>query len=1411
MFGRHDLASPSRIKALKIASCAILASLLVVCAQVVLLKAGSVRAQGTLDVCSGCTYEGIQEAIDAADPGDTIRVAQGVYTENLVITKSLTLLGGFESAGWTRDIEVYETTIGGNRSGSVISVTNGCSTTIDGFTVTGGDAPKGAGVYVDRASVSITRNRIEDNVAWFIERPITITEPLRAGDTEVNGVCDPDVVSVVDVWDWTTGSNIGYAYPEADGSFSADLWEGLVEGHIIWACDRYGCDKALVEASLGEGTVAGDMSETALGADTVTPPGMWFNSQRDTNGESVRPALAGGAASTLGQGDELLMGGGGIYLVDSTAVITGNAIVNNTARDFGGGIYAEHSSLVVLANDVISNSAGAIVPYSWAGGFGGGIAVSGESQFTISSNYVGENVILRGGGGIFITDSMGSLVGNEIAANASHHNSAWACGGGVYVENCSPVIEGNQIISNSLGTESFPTYECAYGGGLYLLGSSSLVTDNDILGNVVVVHWSGWTTGQGGGIHVQQDPNYGYPDSCVDSWQKDSGRESWPIVANNRLVGNRIERPVGGQWDTAGAGTGGGISVWGSSVSLLDNRVTDNWTGADGGGVSVLSWRYPLGECTVVISGNQVADNRSSNSEWFGAGGLLVGATTGTVQRNLIVGNEGSLAGGLYVAGDWMAVEGNEIRGNRSAGVGGLAAGDDSAETIISENLVLENEGVVGGMDLMEGSFVVSHNRVLSNTGQFAGGVGTEFSGTHVLMDANEVMGNRSRGLGGGMGISPGTVFTLTNNTIADNSAEEMGGGIYISDSQGSLVNNTIAQNEEGAGEGVYLDGTAEATILNNIIVSHTYGIYNAGSGTPDVTYNDVWGNSVGDYYGVAPGTGNISSDPRFVDPDSWDYHLWLYSPAVDAGHPDEDLAPAWDIDGDPRPLGSGVDMGADEVPFEVWVWKTDQPDPVLPGGLLTYTVRLFNVSWESYGGLVVTDRVPVNTSMYWASADGEETGGVVSWAIGSLGVGEMVSRTMVVEVDEGLTDGSVIDNAAYGASSEDLTRPVMGVPVQTRVGVPLLEISKVGEPDPVRAGTALTYTLEVKNNGGMRATGLEIWDMVPENTQFSWASDGGEETGGVVSWTVAELGSGNSIERTTVVTVQEEVADGTWIENVEYGVQCDEVPEPVMGPLVSTTVGVPVLAIEKSDEPDPVMPGEELTYTIVVTNDGGWETAGVVITDRIPVGTVFHSASDGGGVMGDVVSWTLPFLEAGGSVQRTMVVTVSDGLSDGTVIENDDYGVKSEDTEAVMGASVSTLVGLPVLSIGKEVEPELAFPGGEVEYMIIVNNEGHHAATWLVITDRVPVDAGFAWVLDGGELAGDEVRWTGLTVGPGESVTVHWGATVTDDLLVPEVVNESYGVLCLEVPEAVTGEAVHTPILRHKVLLPLGMKKRLQ
>ena len=150
----------------------------------------------------------------------------------------------------------------------------------------------------------------------------------------------------------------------------------------------------------------------------------------------------------------------------------------------------------------------------------------------------------------------------------------------------------------------------------------------------------------------------------------------------------------------------------------------------------------------------------------------------------------------------------------------------------------------------------------------------------------------------------------IANNLIAWNN----GSGIYASNSNPLILNNSIWINYGGNGIAVF--NSSDPTIANNIITSNGFiGIHADSLDASQNTHNDVWGNGYSDYYGTSAGLGSISKDPRFAS--VFDAHLLCSSPAINAG--DNNWSPTDDYDGNPRPIGSIVDMGAYEKQSDLY------------------------------------------------------------------------------------------------------------------------------------------------------------------------------------------------------------------------------------------------------------------------------------------------------------------------------------------------------------------------------------------------------------------------------------------------------------------------------------------------------------
>lgn len=183
-------------------------------------------------------------ALGQAENGDTILVATGTYTENLVITKTITLKGGYEPVAWSRCLRGCVTAIDGNLSGRVIEMQTTLSetTVIDGFTITHGDG----GISTLLSSVAILNSRIVDNHTTgggggirIDHSFVTITNSLIANNTAalwdgamriVSTVAIPGPHSEVTI---NSSSIVNNRAPERNG-IACSLSSCEVVNSIVW-------------------------------------------------------------------------------------------------------------------------------------------------------------------------------------------------------------------------------------------------------------------------------------------------------------------------------------------------------------------------------------------------------------------------------------------------------------------------------------------------------------------------------------------------------------------------------------------------------------------------------------------------------------------------------------------------------------------------------------------------------------------------------------------------------------------------------------------------------------------------------------------------------------------------------------------------------------------------------------------------------------------------------------------------------------------------------------------------------------------------------------------------------------------------------------------------------------------------
>ncbi len=426
-------------------------------------------------------------------------------------------------------------------------------------------------------------------------------------------------------------------------------------------------------------------------------------------------------------------------------------------------------------------------------------------------------------------------------------------------------------------------------------------------------------------------------------------------------------------------------------------------------------------------------------------------------------------------------------------------------------------------------------------------------------------------------------------------------------------------------------------------------------------------------------------------------------------------------------PLVDEADLG---------ISKSGSPDIVIAGELLTYTLTISNSGLVSATNVVVTDTLPVSLTVANVSTSlGEvcsESPPIVC-QLGTMEVAATVWLTIETTVD---TDASgILHNMAQVGSDATESNTINNTYLldTTVNGSADLAITKSDEPDPTSAGGNVTFTLTILNNGPSDAVDVVVTDTLPISTTLVEAtpSQGPSCTeGDTVTCNLGPLSVGN--EATVIIEVFVDEAFAGLLQNDAEVSSSTPDPESGNNATSEDTAVDPIvdLSISKSSDPETAIAGEDLTYHLMVTNNGLFPATNVLVTDTLPVATsiITATASQGSGCsLGNVVTCTLGTLAAGASAPITIEVTV-DSSALGTLdnrAETSTDTPESDDTNN--DAEISTTVNTSVdLSIGKVADPDPAVAGGLLTYNIVINNEGPSDAAEVTITDTLPLSTTF-------------------------------------------------------------------------------------
>lgn len=358
---------------------------------------------------------------------------------------------------------------------------------------------------------------------------------------------------------------------------------------------------------------------------------------------------------------------------------------------------------------------------------------------------------------------------------------------------------------------------------------------------------------------------------------------------------------------------------------------------------------------------------------------------------------------------------------------------------------------------------------------------------------------------------------------------------------------------------------------------------------------------------------------------------------------------------------------------------KTIDNDSPNFGDKVSYTVTVTNGEFEA-NNVIVKDVVGNGLTVTDISDNGQydPITRTITWIV-DLAKNEVKTFTVEATV------------SGYGNISNKVV--VGNKTIFKNVDVPEITPKKDVNNTTPNFGENVAYTIVVSNDGISDAKQVVITDTLAKGLKFLGANYNGvyDENTHTVTWTL-DIDSGKTVELKVNVTVE------------DYGVLVNRVT--VGDKISSVDIAVPEIIPDKTANVTDANFGDNVTYTVTVTNDGDVDASQVVIVDQLGNGLKYVSSSDGGvwDEKTNTVTWIVD-LAAGKTKTLNVVATV--------------VGYGNVTNSLAVGNKTSKInVNVPEITPNKTVDNKNPNFGDNVTYTIVVSNDGAADAKNVVVKD---------------------------------------------------------------------------------------------